>query len=207
MERRFTAIDGAPVRAEGEGEERKIAGLAAVYYDGTPETEYELWAGARERIMPGAFDRAIAEDDVRGLFNHNPDHLLGRTPKTLRLRSTSDGLEYEMTPPDTQIARDVQVNLDAGNLSGSSFAFEILEEEWRDEGDGEVREIRATRLYDVGPVTYPAYEATTAGLRSEDGGEEARKSREKWRAAKGDGGRAARAKRARARMVEIASNG
>lgn len=207
MERRFTAIEGAPVRAEGEGEERKIAGLAAVYYDGTEATEYELWDGARERIMPGAFDRAIAEDDVRGLFNHNPDYLLARTPKTLTLTSIDAGLQYAMQPADTQMARDVMVNLDAGNLTGSSFAFEITDEAWRKEDDVEIREILGTRLYDVGPVTYPAYEATTAGLRSEDGGEEARRSHDRWRASQGDGGRAARAKRARARVVEIESNG
>jgi len=170
IERRFLAAEAGPVtveaRAEGEG--RMIMGTAAVYYDGTPATEYELWTDFVERIMPGTFDRAISEaDDARGLFNHDPNMLLGRVSAgTLTLASTAKGLGYEITPGETQVAADVMVHIERGDLSGSSFAFEVTDQEVRTENGIDIREIRGVKLYDVGPVTYPAYEATEADVRS-----------------------------------------
>ena len=84
-----------------EDENKKPAGItgyAAVFYDGTPNTEYELCDGLRERIMPGAFDRAMSEGhDVRGLFNHDANMLLGRTTSgTCRLSVDSRGLKYDI---------------------------------------------------------------------------------------------------------------
>ena len=169
IERRFSPRASAPVsierRADGPA---MIVGYASVFYDGTPETEYQLWDGYVERIMPGAFDRAIREDDVRGLFNHDPDHLLGRTlAETLRLSVDQRGLRYEIEPPDTQLGRDLVASIERGDLTGSSFAFTVTDEVWRVVEEVHIREIEGVRLYDVGPVTYPAYEATTTGLRSE----------------------------------------
>lgn len=153
-----TRADGAPV----------IVGYAAVYFDpNDPGTEFELWPGLRERIRPGAFDRAIREDDVRALFNHSPDFVLGRSRAgTLRLYSDDRGLRYEIDPPDTQTARDLVASLRRGDISGSSFAFDVTSEEWRKEEAGEIRELVELRLYDVGPVTFPAYTGTDAGARS-----------------------------------------
>jgi len=170
IERRFLAAERGPVTVETRegGEGRMIRGLAAVYYDGTPDTEYELWTDFVERIMPGAFDRAIKEaDDTRALFNHDPNMLLGRTSAgTLTLESTSKGLGYAITPAETQVAADVIIHIERGDLSGSSFAFEVTDEEIRKENGIDIREIQSVKLYDVGPVTYPAYEATEADVRS-----------------------------------------
>jgi len=171
IERRFTAMQAAPIAVETRADGKKrIRGVAAVYYDGTPDTEYELWPGVRERIKPGAFKRILGEKpDVRGLFNHDPNQVLGRTENgTLKLKSTSAGLEYEIEPPDTQTARDVVELLSRGDISGSSFSF-IPSVDTKIEGDDgqvtyELGDFK--RLFDVGPVTFPAYEATTAGLRS-----------------------------------------
>src|ERR1700728_2523684 len=86
-------------RSDGTSE---ICGYGAVFYDGTPDTEYPMWPGAVERIMPGAFDRALREDDVRGLFNHDPNLLLGRTASgTMRLRVDDVGLWYSIDPAMT----------------------------------------------------------------------------------------------------------
>ncbi len=176
MERRFTAMDAGPVDLEQrDGEAPKIKGLAAVYYDGTPRTEYQIAPGVVERIRPGAFAELLREGtDTMALFNHNPDNVLGRTgdAKTLRLKSTRRGLEYEIDPPDTQVGRDVVVSLERRDVSGSSFAF-LMDpegEKWKKDAEREldVREIvKVARLFDVGPVTNPAYTATeAAALRS-----------------------------------------
>lgn len=173
VERRFTPMDIRPIKVETRDDgTKKIVGLAVVYYDGTPRTEYELFPGVRERIQHGAFSALLKEGtDTRALFNHDPSQLLGRTTaKTLKLKSTRYGLDYTILPPDTQAAHDVVALLERGDLSGSSFSFDIGEEKWTEDEDGnEIREIKVvSKLYDVGPVTFPAYEATTANTRSLD---------------------------------------
>lgn len=171
VERRWTPLAMDPIRIEERADGgQKIVGMAAIYYDGTPRTEYELWEGVKERIKHGAFSALLkAGTDTRALFNHDPDNLLGRTvTDTLKLKSTRFGLEYEIMPPDTQTARDVVALLERGDLTGSSFSFLIGEETWKEDDEGnEIREIKqVSKLFDVGPVTFPAYEATTANMRS-----------------------------------------
>lgn len=141
-----------------------ISGYGAVYYrDDDPDTEYQLWEGMTERIMPGAFDWAIENSDVRGLINHDSNRLLGRTKSgTMKLKTDSVGLHYEITLPDTQDGRDAKELVSRGDMDGSSFAFTVRDQEVvRNEG-ASVREIREVALFDVGPVTYPAYAATSA---------------------------------------------
>ena len=159
------------------GEQSKIAGLAAVYYDGTPETEFQLWEGAVERIMPGTFARALGgEDEVVALYNHDPNLVLGATKSgTLRLSDSPEGLRYEIDTPDTQVGRDLVETLRRGDVNGSSFSFALLDVHWIVEDGVDVRVISGVRLSDVGPVTFPAYEATESQLR------EARDSYEAWR--------------------------
>lgn len=203
MERRFLPAARAHVAVErGAADDNAITGVASVFYDGTPGTEYELWSGVFERILPGAFDRAIKEnDDVRALFNHDPSLLLARTTShTLRLWVDKIGLRYEIDPGDTQVARDVLIHIERGDVTGSSFAFTPTDESWRKEAGKEIREIKGVKLYDVAPVTYPAYEATSAGTRSNADPDEARVAYDAWKTA---AARRARSARARARLVEL----
>lgn len=153
-------------RADGK---KIIKGYSAVFYNGDPGTEYWLWDDIVERIMPGAFDKVLG-DDARALFNHNPDNLLGRvSAKTCRIGSDSTGLWYEVdedeADPDWQrVARKI----DRGDLTGSSFAFIPKRSTWVEEEDYWVRQIEEmAALFDVGPVTYPAYSGTTAGRSTE----------------------------------------
>jgi HK97 family phage prohead protease len=170
-ELRFLSAADSPVTLDvREGKDPRVVGYAARYYDGTPGTQYQLWEGVVERIMPGAFDRAAKEDDVRGLFNHDPSLILGRTSaKTMSLTVDARGLKYDISPGDTTTGRDVREHLKRGDVTGSSFAFVTTDEEFRKEGGVTVREIRGVKLYDVGPVTFPAYEASSAGLRTVGG--------------------------------------
>lgn len=207
VERRLLLGVRSRVEAETrEGGKGKIYGHAAVYYDGSRETEFQLWDEMVERIMPGAFDKAIADgQDVRALFNHDADYLLGRTTAgTLTLRSDQKGLLYEIEPGDTTAARDVRTMIERGDLTGSSFSFVTTDEDWRKEGGTFIREIRGVDLYDVGPVTFPAYEGTDTGARGLTGGlQEARKAFNEW-ILKGLDEEAARRNRAiRARMCQI----
>jgi HK97 family phage prohead protease len=196
-----------------------IAGYAAVYYvPGDPTTEFELWEDLFERIMPGAAAGVIAaqNEEVHALFNHNPAHLLGRRGAgTLRLFSDSKGFGYEIDPnPDTAVGRDVLAHLQRRDITGSSFAFVTAgpratrgkvtwTQEQRDGRTVEIREVHEFTAFDVGPVTRPAYNGTTAGLRDED---HARQLLAELAAARGSRGPdeaevAARARLARARTA------
>jgi len=150
-----------------------VEGYAAVFYrQDDPGTEYELWDGSFERIKPTAFDRALAEqDDIRALFNHDPSVLLGRTrSNTLELWVDDTGLGYrtkiDHDDPDHQ---RVIAKLRRGDLTGSSFAFTIDEGGMDVERKGKIkiRHLTSLHLYDVGPVTYPAYKGTQASVRSD----------------------------------------
>lgn len=173
IQRRFLEANTAQVRM-AEGETPKITGYASVFYNGQAGTEYDIYGDGYmiERIMPGTFDRAIREDDVRGLFNHNAEKVLGRTlAGTMTLSVDNTGLRYEITPPNTSTAAEVIELLKRGDVSGSSFAFLVTDSNpVRKEGGRRIMEITGVRLFDVGPVTYPAYTAATSMVRASNNG-------------------------------------
>lgn len=178
-----STVGNVELRDDGENGQT-ITGYAAVYHrSGDPSTEYELWQGARERIMPGAFDEAVKADDVRALFNHDPSMVLGRNKAgTLRLSVDNVGLRYEVTPANTSVYKDVVEFLKRGDVDGSSFQFRTIEDNWKREGGMEIRELRKVQLFDVGPVSFPAYEGASSGVRSAEDAADAKRSREEWQA-------------------------
>lgn len=166
MERRFL---GSEVRVSDDGGE--VSGYAAVYYDGTPETEYRLREDVVERVMPGAFDGVLdGGADVKALWNHNEDLILGRVKsRTLTLQTDKRGLRYTIRTGDTSIARDVREHIRRGDAGGSSFSFRPVDpggDRWRREGEINVRELREVDLFDVSPVIDPAYRGATVAARS-----------------------------------------
>jgi uncharacterized protein len=173
MDRRALFTELRPeIRAKSDGK-RTISGYGAVFYNADDTgTEYRLWEDVVERIMPGAFDRAMKEDDVRSLFNHDSNIVLGRTKSgTLRLSVDAVGLRYEIDAPDTQLVRDqVIAPLERGDVDGSSFMFVPTRTAWIEEAkEGRtlyIRQIEEVELSEVGPVTFPAYESSTSGVRS-----------------------------------------
>lgn len=177
MERRMHPAGQVRLQQREENKPPVIVGYAAVFWrEGKPETEYAFggWFGKIvERIMPGAFDRTILEDDVRGLFNHCPDYVLGRNKAgTMKLSVDEIGLQYEIVPPDAGYARDLMASLARQDITGSSFAFDITKQMWIEPEDGTedpvIRELHEIKLWDVGPVTFPAYSGATAGIRARD---------------------------------------
>ena len=173
MERRLISIAAAPVAMElRDGKTPVIVGYGSVFYDGSPGTEYRVWPDLWERIMPGAFNNAITANDIVGCFNHDPNNVLGRTSAgTMNLSVDAKGLVYEIEPGDTSIGRDMVEHLKRKDVTGSSFAFDVMKQSWADEKqpDGsmvQIRQIEAVKLYEMGPVTFPAYAAATADVRS-----------------------------------------
>ena len=173
MDREIRAIPAEFRIQQAENEPLKIIGYAARFN----ELSEEMW-GMREKIAPGAFTEAIGKSDVRALWNHDPNYVLGRTKNgTLQIREDEQGLFYEVTPPDAQWARDLVESIKRGDVDQSSFAFTVEAQEWDERSDPITRTIVKVReLFDVSPVTYPAYPTATSGVRSlKDVAEERRK--------------------------------
>ncbi len=157
-------------RAAGEGEEetRWIVGYAAKFnVDSLDMGEFT------ERIAPGAFG-IVSERrgrktplETRALWNHDPNYPLARYPTNLRMHVDDVGLRYEFPVPDTTYGRDLANNIEAGIVRGSSFSFVVANggESWDVVEGKNVRMINSiSELYDVGPVTYPAYPDATSGI-------------------------------------------
>lgn len=153
------------VELRSDDGEQRISGYAAMF-----NTLSENLGGFREQIHAGAFDRVLT-DDVRALFNHDPSFILGRTTAgTLQLDADATGLRYRIDPPDTQYARDLHKSIERGDVTQSSFAFQVGEDDWSEDDDGRlIRTIHSIkRLFDISPVTYPAYPDTSVAARNID---------------------------------------
>lgn len=155
--------------AKNDSSPGTIEGYAAVFYRrGDRNTEFPLYENRIiERIAPGAFDE-IENDDVRCLFDHESRLILGRNVAgTLELSVDQTGLFYRCILPNTTAGRDVAESIDRGDINGSSFQFEVADQEWTEnEGEPAIRTLTRLRLFDVGPVTFPAYYGATVGVRS-----------------------------------------
>lgn len=145
-----------------DGEAPRIRGHAAVF-----DKLSENLGGFREKIAPGAFADTIKADDVRALFNHSPDFVIGRNRAgTLRMTEDDRGLAVDIDPPDTAFARDLMISMERGDINQMSFGFVTQRDEW-DQSDPKaiVRTLQQVRLFDVSVVTYPAYPQTDAAVR------------------------------------------
>ena len=151
MEKRYFNIETRTEKREDGS--TTITGHAAVFNQMSSDL-----GGFREIIAPNAFENVLT-DDVRALVNHDPNLLLARTTSgTLNLSQTNEGLQYSFDVPDTTYGRDLIISMERGDITQSSFAFTIEEDSWESTEDGEIRTINKVKnLYDVSPVTYPAY--------------------------------------------------
>lgn len=160
MERRSFRAD--ELRVAKKGDTRTLVGHAAVFNQWSEDLGW-----FREKVAPGAFAETIQKDDIRGLWNHDANHVLGRnTAGTLRLAEDDIGLSIEIDLPDTQIGRDLGVSVERGDVSQMSFAFRTLSDQWFTEDGIDSRILTKVMLYDVAPVTYAAYPQTDLGLRT-----------------------------------------
>jgi HK97 family phage prohead protease len=168
-ERRFFNV--AELRTSMDGAHQPfIEGHAAVFNQPSLEI-FPFAPGWREVIRPGAFATAIKTDDVRALINHNDDRLIGRVSnRTLMLEEDDVGLKVRIFPPDTSEARDLLTLIRGRYISQMSFGFRVAEDGEEIDRDAKLRAIKTiSNLYDVSPVTQPAYPTTDVGLRSRFG--------------------------------------
>lgn len=152
-----------PVELRNAGEEeRKIVGRPAVFN----QLSQNL-GGFRERVLPGAFTKTLAESNVKALWNHDDNYVLGSLRAgTLSLQEDTEGLSFEAAPPDTQWARDFMQSVERGDVDQMSFRFRPIRDRWtKDENNQLIRELVEVQLIEVSPVTFPAYPQTSVDLR------------------------------------------
>lgn len=121
-----------------------------------------------ERLARGCFTKTLQESrDILGLYDHNNGNLLARTSNgSLRFNDTDAGLEFEIDLPDTQLGKDTYSMVRSGLLSGCSFGFTAIRDEWSYEAGQETRVILEARLWEVSIVSLPAYPQTNVAARS-----------------------------------------
>ncbi len=132
------------------------------------------WGGPRgkfrERILPGAFDRTLADGpDVKLKVDHDGLPLARTTSGTLTLTPDEVGLGIRapLDPRDPDAMRIIP-KIERGDLSQMSFAFWVEDERWNTEGDIDERTLYTLNLDggDVSVVADPAYPQTDVALRS-----------------------------------------
>lgn len=149
------------LRDAGDGAAPKIVGHAAVFNQPCDMGYFT------ETMLPGAFTETIMQDDIRALFNHDPNMILGRnTAGTLSLSQDATGLAMEITPGDRSYELDLMKSIKRGDISQASIGFQTLERTIRETPDMLYRDITKVKLWDVSPVTFPAYESTNVSMRS-----------------------------------------
>jgi HK97 family phage prohead protease len=167
--REFRILPHAEIRVSRKGRKTGIEGYAAVFNQLSDDL-----GGFREMVMPGAFSENLGTNpDVRALFNHDSNLVLGRTrSKTLTLDEDDKGLHFNVTLPDTQAARDLLTSIERGDVDQCSFGFVVKKQKWAEDdnedragGRSLVRELHAVELFDVSPVTFPAYPQTSVDTR------------------------------------------
>lgn len=177
IERRYVTASACPIELEERSASAPvIKGISPPF--NSPSVDL---GGFREVFAPEAFDHLVGRHpndprgglDVLALFNHDENQVLGRsTSGTLEVSRNDKGLMYAITPPDTQLGRDVVTLLRRSDLTGASFAFSVAPggEMWSQEGDGPATRTvtKVGNLYDISVVSRPAYPSSTAALRSLD---------------------------------------
>lgn len=146
---------------ENDSGGKTLVGYAAVFDRWSEDLGF-----FREVIRSGAFRKTLSDGaDVRALFNHDPNFVLGRTKSgTLRLEEDERGLRIEGDLPDTQTVRDLVISpIERGDIDQMSFGFRAVKDEWN--ADYTERELLEVQLFDVSAVTFPAYPQTEVGVR------------------------------------------
>ena len=177
MEHRYIPMEHMETREDGE--DLYIEGYFAVF-----NSTYELWPGATESIATGAFDDSVS-DDVRALYNHNTDIVLGRTSAgTMEIRQDSHGLwgRVKLNRADTD-AMNAYARIARGDITGCSFGFDIAgqETDYREDGTVHWTITKVSPLYEISPCTFPAYQETTVSARKRDLEEIKRRKSEAWK--------------------------
>lgn len=158
----------SPVELRSEGDSRKVEGYAALF--GTPSDRLDF----EETIEKGAFDGVIERSDVMALLNHSLSRgILARCRQgegSLSLVIDDKGLKYTFEAPHTALGDELVENLKRGEISESSFCFDVEKDHWEKLADGTWKRsiLQVGNLYDVSPVYTAAYSKTSVNLRGRE---------------------------------------
>ena len=152
------------IRQEDSPDEMIVEGYFALY-----EQETELWADSYEIITRGAFDDTLT-NDIRALWNHNSQYVLGRSNnQSLTLKADEKGLYAVIKLPNTQYAKDLYSLIVRGDINQASFGFNIVDETLEELANGGYRwRVNKIDLHEISVVTFPAYENTSVLARSKE---------------------------------------
>lgn len=153
-----------PVERRAEGDTTTVSGYAAIFGEVA-----DIGGYFNEVLARGAFTKTLQTADVRAYFDHDRGRVLGRSSAgTLRVKEDSKGLAVEIDLPDTSDGRDTRTLIERGDISGMSFGFVVMRQEWDESGEIPLRTILEVELREVSIVSEPAYDGTTIALRSLD---------------------------------------
>lgn len=154
-------------RANEDGDGLTLEGYGAVF--GEP-TRIDSWEGMfDETIQRGAFAKTLSERTPVIQFDHGHHPLVGSLPigSVETIREDAHGLFVRARLHDNWLVQPVRDAIASGAISGMSFRFSVVKEAVDQTGDIPLRTIQEVKLYEVGPVVFPAYEATSVGVRSD----------------------------------------
>ncbi|MDE1494576.1 HK97 family phage prohead protease [Xenorhabdus bovienii] len=135
--------------------EKKLTGYVVKWNS----RSHVLWDEFVEQFTPNAFTNSLTNNtDVRALYEHDHMNLLGRTTSgTLKLTEDATGLRFELTPPDTQLGRDVLTLVERGDISGMSFGFRAIKDQWDVGQEPYIRTVLEAELREITITSLPAY--------------------------------------------------
>jgi HK97 family phage prohead protease len=164
MEHRTAQVKFELRQVDNDTDRMSFVGYAAVFNSASEPLPFT------EVIERGAFSRSLkSRNDVKLLLNHDTGRVLGSTRAgTLRLIEDEIGLRAEADLPPTTDGNDISILLQRGDIDSMSFGFTVPVggDSWN--ADGSVRTLKSVRIHEVSIVTFPAYTATTASVRSVD---------------------------------------
>lgn len=180
------------IRESGEGDNDGLTldGYGAVF--GSP-TRIDSWEGTfDEEIARGAFKKSLSERTPVLQFDHGRHPMVGSIPlgSFESLREDEQGLHVIARLHDNWLVQPVRDAIKSKAIPGMSFRFSVVKDEWRTAAGVKVkpddverllwssdatnpdtilrRTLKEVRLYEVGPVVFPAYADTSVGVRSRE---------------------------------------
>ena len=155
-------------RATEDGDGLTLEGYGAVF--DTP-TRIDSWEGAFDEVIArGAFAKTLQERTPVIQFDHGHHPLVGSIPigSPEILREDAQGLYVKARLHDNWLIQPVRDAIASGSIDGMSFRFSVVKETFDESGDMPLRTVQEVKLYEVGPVVFPAYTETSVGVRSRE---------------------------------------
>jgi len=161
-EKRSIGISDLEIRVEA-GKPTRLVGYAAKF----GVRSQPIFGSFREVIAKGAFGKNLPGADIRFLVGHDTRAILGRTKSgTLSVREDDVGLRFELTLPETTLAKDTIEQIGRRDLDAMSFGFKKVEDAWGEDEEGfDLRTLKEVKVFELSLTAFPAYDETEVALR------------------------------------------